>query len=177
MAEPPFGGCRLNGKQPCSAQGVPPLGPNVHGGCQNPPTLVRSLRMNAAAQLAHCAASLLQCLTSAVRMLTPWVGPHPHPTPGPPTPTPTPPGGKGPRGPGGRAPSAPLGPFGAQGGRLYATTPIPNGIDNKSHTCRGLSVRLGDSLIVQGALCTFTGEDHRADTETKYVGTSRGRGK
>ena len=44
---------------------------------RSPPTLVRSLRINAAAQLAHCAASPLQGKASAVRMLTPWVGPRP----------------------------------------------------------------------------------------------------
>ena len=70
---------------------------------RSPPTLIRSLRINAAAQLAHCAASPLQGLTSAVRMLTPWVGPHPHPRT--PTPPPHPRGGEGAL----RAPSGPRG--------------------------------------------------------------------
>ena len=71
---------------------------------------VCTLRANA-----HTVRMLTPSLASAVRMLTPWVGPHPpkpHPQ-GPPRdpPTPTPPFLRT-EGRGGRGPSGPLGPFG-----------------------------------------------------------------
>ena len=69
----------------------------------------RARRPNLHAPYFYVPCTLAPCSASAMRMLTPWAGPHP-PKPHPQGP---------PRDPqGGRGPSGPLGPFGAQGGPL-----------------------------------------------------------
>ena len=67
--------------------------------------------------------TLAPCSASAMRMLTPWVGPHP-PNPTPRDPPQAPQGwgwGRGGRGEGGKGPFGPLGPL-----RFYAPKAIPN---------------------------------------------------